>query len=83
MKAIITFANNESLTIEEDDIIFIMGKNAANSATVAGEFIVKAHVKPNLINSILTAVFRNEYFYTSANPSKTYNPKMIVSIESE
>lgn len=83
MKSTIAFANKERLTINENEIIFTIGKNANGAATVTGEFLVKALVKPSIISSIMTAILKEEYFYLSSNPLRIYNSKMIVSIESE
>ena len=83
MKAVITFSNGDKLTVYEDDVFITVAKPADTPAGMHKHFDAYRHVDYNLIPGIMDMVLQGDYFFLSTNNKKLYNPKMIVSVESE
>lgn len=82
-KALVTFANGETLTIHEAQqlVPLVSTDNYENHKIVLGEiYKIWYHHHDALIPSILHFFSICEFFFTVDNPKKVYNPKTVVSI---
>lgn len=83
-KALVTFANGETLIIHENQMLvpLVSTDNYENHKVVLGEvYKVWYHANDALIPSILHFLSICEFFFTVDNPQKVYNPKTVVTVE--
>ncbi len=83
-KALVTFANGETLTIHEGQLLvpLVSSNNCENHKVVFGEvYEVWYHAHDALIPSILHFFAISEFFFTVDNRKKIYNPKTVVTVE--
>jgi len=83
-RAKITFSNNETLIVNEDDIFIPINKVIENneiSSAMVKPFKIWYHHHDGLTPSITEMLFNGFYFFNIDNPNVIYSTSAIVKIE--
>ena len=84
-KVLVTFANNETITLHCGQIVNPLKTHMCNDGTIvasqAAQFVIEYHHHAGLIPSVTELICSCELFSTEDNPGKLYKTSSVVSVE--